>query len=169
MFSGSASCSSTLGFETESYTSSTGAIVDWVDVPSESAGTVIYACYDNAAVSTDQSNATATWNGNYAAVYHLNEANLSSTAATPIYDSTAHALTLTAGDTNSNESNGYLISTSSGEIDGAADSTRSTSITAVTRQALLIQASGVGRTCRLRDGSIFRPWAVTAPATIILP
>lgn len=64
-------CGNPLSFETESWTSSTGALVDWVNVPSMSAGQVIYACYGAAAVNTDQSNSTGTWNSNFKAVYHF--------------------------------------------------------------------------------------------------
>lgn len=64
-------CGSPLNFETESYVSSTGAIVDWINVPSESAGTVIYACYGKVSVTTDQSHPSSTWNSNYAGVWHL--------------------------------------------------------------------------------------------------
>ena len=68
----SANCNATsLKFETASYSSSTGALVDWVNVPSVSTGTIIYACYDNSAVSTDQSHPSSTWNSNYKEVFHL--------------------------------------------------------------------------------------------------
>lgn len=68
-----ANCNATtsLNFETESYTSSTGALVDWVNVPSLSAGSAIYACYGNSSVSTDQSHPSSTWNSNYVGVYHF--------------------------------------------------------------------------------------------------
>lgn len=76
---------SNFGFEAQSYNSSTGAISDWVNVPSLSAGTVIYACYGNGTVATDQSRPSSTWNSNYAGVWHISE-GASSTA----YDSTVH-------------------------------------------------------------------------------
>ena len=60
-----------LNFETESYTSSTGALVDWVNVPTMAAGTTIYACYDNSAITTDQSHPSLTWNSNYKGVFHF--------------------------------------------------------------------------------------------------
>ncbi len=62
---------STLNFETLQYNSSTGALVDYVNVPTVATGTVIYVCYDNSSVTTDQSNASGTWNGNYLRVWHL--------------------------------------------------------------------------------------------------
>ena len=83
----SAACSSPLNFETENYTSLTGALVDWVNVPSLSAGSVIYACYGNSAVTTDQSHPSSTWNSSYVAVYHL---LASSTGTLQTYDSTAN-------------------------------------------------------------------------------
>jgi hypothetical protein len=62
-----------LDHEIESYTSGTGALVAWVEIPSLSsaANTVIYMYYGNAA-SANQQNVTGTWNANYAGVYHLN-------------------------------------------------------------------------------------------------
>lgn len=60
-----------LSYETESYTSSTGAIIDWVNVPSLSAGTVIYACYGASTITGDHSMPAGTWNSSYQLVYHL--------------------------------------------------------------------------------------------------
>lgn len=77
----SANCTagSYLNFETESYSSSTGALIDWVNVPTVSTGTVIFACYDASAVTSDQSHPSSTWNSNYLAVYHLNQGGLATT------------------------------------------------------------------------------------------
>ncbi len=84
----SANCNATpLNFETESYNSSTGALVDWVNVPTMQAGSVIYACYDNSSVATDQSHASSTWNSNYDVVYHLS----APTGTIDLDDSTANA------------------------------------------------------------------------------
>jgi hypothetical protein len=71
IFSTSTACTPSLNFETESYNPSTGALIDWVQVPSLSAGTVIYACYGNASVKSDQSNPAGTWNTNYKGVWHF--------------------------------------------------------------------------------------------------
>ncbi len=94
-----------LNFETESYSSSTGALVDWVNVPSLSAGSVIYACYGNSAITTDQSHPSSTWNNNYAGVWHL--ANPTSSVST--YDSVSGAV----------GTNNGQVGTTIGEIDGA--------------------------------------------------
>ena len=90
---------SNLNFETEKYTSSTGALVDWVQVPSLLAGTVIYACYDAASVTTDQSHPSSTWDGNYKGVYHFpNGSSLSvANSASSTFGSTNHGVTATAG------------------------------------------------------------------------
>ena len=100
-------CGTSLNFETESYSSSTGALVDWVNVPSLSAGSVIYVCYGNGAVSTDQSHPSATWNSNYVAVYHF---PTSPTGTINIYDSTSNG--------NNGTNSGSTAAT--GEIDGGA-------------------------------------------------
>src|SRR4030095_13438745 len=62
-----------LDHEVESYTSGTGALVAWVEIPSlsSSANTVIYMYYGNAG-ATPQQNITGTWNTNYKGVWHLN-------------------------------------------------------------------------------------------------
>lgn len=65
-----------LNHEIESYASSTGNLIAWVQVPtvSTSTDTVIYAYYGNAAAA-DQQNATSTWNdggnNNFKGVWHL--------------------------------------------------------------------------------------------------
>jgi hypothetical protein len=64
-----------LNFQTQTYSSSTGALRDWVNIPTLQTGTVIYACYDASAVNTDQSNPTSTWNSNYVGVWHLYNAS----------------------------------------------------------------------------------------------
>jgi len=74
-FSTNPSCAPSLNFETESYASSTGSLIDWVNVPSLSAGTVIYACYGSSAVTTDQSHSSQTWGSNYGGVWHLATVN----------------------------------------------------------------------------------------------
>lgn len=83
------SCSSKVaGWEIESYSASTGAIVAWVNVASLSptADTTIYLCYGNSSISTFQSTATNAWSSAFAAVYHMpNGTTLSGT------DSTANA------------------------------------------------------------------------------
>ena len=104
IFSTSASCASPLNYETESYNASTGAIIDWVNVPSLSAGTVIYACYGNPGVTSDQSHPAATWNSNYSAVYHL-----------------PNGTTLSANDSTANGNNGTLVNlptATTGQIGG---------------------------------------------------
>jgi biopolymer transport protein ExbB len=92
-----------LNFETESYTSSTGALVDWVNVPTVAAGSVIYVCYDASAVTTDQSHPSATWPSQYASVYHfanpnglLNASDSTSNANNPTAFTTTGALGDTA-------------------------------------------------------------------------
>ena len=62
---------SDLNYETESYVSSTGAVNIWIKIPSLTAGTVIYACYGAASVTTDQSHPSSTWNSNYLGVWHF--------------------------------------------------------------------------------------------------
>lgn len=112
----SANCTagSYLNFETENYVSSTGALVDWVNVPSVSTGTVIYACDDNSSQSTSLEHASATWNSNYVGVFHFPTVNGLLVAS----DSTSYANLATI--TN-------VTATSSGAIDGGASFTNASS------------------------------------------
>lgn len=105
---GTWSCGTGLNFETEQYTSSTGVIVDWVKVPTLATSTVIYACYNNSTISTDQSHPSSTWNSNYSLVWHL----------------AAPTSTLQGNDSTANANNGInsgTTATSSGQIDGAGN------------------------------------------------
>ena len=79
IFASDSACSNKLNFETEYYASTTGELEDWVQVPSLTAGTVIYLCYNNGAVGTDQENAAATWDSNYDFVYHFPNGTVLST------------------------------------------------------------------------------------------
>lgn len=70
-----------LSHEIESYTSPSGTIVAWVEIPSlsSSANTVIYMYYGNAAAASQQ-DVTGTWNTNFKGVYHLNNAFVDATS-----------------------------------------------------------------------------------------
>jgi hypothetical protein len=79
-----------LSHEIERYTSSTGALVCWVKVPSLSSSidSVLYMYYGNPSAS-DQSAPAGVWDGNYKAVWHLREDP--SGTAPQIRDSTTNA------------------------------------------------------------------------------
>ena len=47
--------------------------MDWVNVPSLSAGTTIYACYGQYSVTTDQSHPMTTWSSTVAGVWRFSE------------------------------------------------------------------------------------------------
>lgn len=76
--------------EIEKYTSVTGALIAWVNVPSinSTTDTTIYMYYGNS-TATNQQNVTGTWNTNYKGVWHLKE-NPAGTAP-QIKDSTSNA------------------------------------------------------------------------------
>ena len=59
-------------YDREQYTSATGALVAWVNVPSVSVGTIIYMYYGNSG-ATDQQQVTSVWDPNYVGVYHVDE------------------------------------------------------------------------------------------------
>lgn len=67
--------STKLTHEIESYTSSTGALVAWVKVPSLSAttNTELYLYYGNASVANQFDTTGQVWTNGFEAVYHLNE------------------------------------------------------------------------------------------------
>jgi hypothetical protein len=72
IFTSDAGCTTKLNWETESYASN-GAVNYWVRIPSLSStvDTVIYACYGNSSITTDQSHPSLTWDGNYMGVWHF--------------------------------------------------------------------------------------------------
>lgn len=73
--------STRIPYERETYTSGTGALVAWVQVPvvSHSANTIIYMYYGYAG-ATDQQQSTNVWDANFKAVWHLKEATNSGSA-----------------------------------------------------------------------------------------
>jgi hypothetical protein len=79
-----------LNHQIESYTSGTGVLVAWVDVPSVSntVDTIIYLYYGNAAAASQQ-NASGTWDANYKGVWHFSQSPTGS--AGDILDSTSNA------------------------------------------------------------------------------
>jgi len=95
-----------LDYEMESYSSTTGQIIAWVEIPalSPSADTIIYVYFGNASAS-DQSNMTGVWDSNYKGVYHL-----------------PNGTTLSATDSTSNVNNGTIsgATTGTGKMDGGA-------------------------------------------------
>jgi len=73
LFSSDPAGQNLLNYEIESYDSTTGAITAWVQIPnlSSTADTTIYMTYGISGVTSFQGNAAATWNSNYAGVWHL--------------------------------------------------------------------------------------------------
>jgi YD repeat-containing protein len=107
IFTSDGAGASTLPFEQESYSASTGQLVYWVQVPtvSHTADTTIYMFYGNSSVTTDQSNKNGTWDSHYKGVWHL-----------------PNGTTLTANDSTSNGNNGTVhgtVTAVSGQADGA--------------------------------------------------
>ena len=76
-----------LDHEIETWTRGSGTLVAWVRIPSMTAGTdkTIYLYYRNPSIA-NQWNPTGVWDGNYEAVYHLND-------QTSLSDSTANSHT----------------------------------------------------------------------------
>lgn len=62
-----------LNYEAKNHNITTGASEIWVQIPSVSStvDTTIYMFYGKASVTTDQSNASATWDSNFLIVYHF--------------------------------------------------------------------------------------------------
>lgn len=109
-FYSSPTCSTgKLDWETVFWSSTTGTVEYWVEIPSlsSSVDTVFYLCYGNSSITTDQSNKTGTWDSNFGGVWHLPDGT-----------------TLTANDSTSNANNLGTISGATaiaGKIDGAAN------------------------------------------------
>jgi hypothetical protein len=111
IFTSDAAGTSLLNWEFETWAPATGAVNVWVNVPSLSNGTAIYAWYGKPAVTTLQTTPTAAWNSNFMAVYHLKE-NPAGTAP-QLNDSTSNG--------NSATMNGTVLASQQqpGEIDGS--------------------------------------------------
>lgn len=67
---------SPIKWEVVNWQAASGLVEYWLKVPtlSSSVDTIIYMCYGNAAITTDQSDQTNTWDSNYCAVYHFGTA-----------------------------------------------------------------------------------------------
>ena len=104
-----------LSHEIESYSSSTGKLIAWVQVPTLSASmdTLIYMYYGNNSASNQQ-NASGAWDSNYKGVYHL-----------------GNGTTLSGNDSTSNANNqtAATATAATGEIGGGASFNGSERIT----------------------------------------
>jgi subtilase family serine protease len=102
-----------LSWEFETYTATTGAVNLWVNAPNLSNGTVIYAWYGQASVTTLQTTPSAAWSSNFMAVYHLKENPAG--AAPQLNDSTSNG--------NNGTMSGTVLATQQqpGEIDGSVN------------------------------------------------
>jgi hypothetical protein len=108
IFTSDSAGASILPFERTTWSATSGAVEFWVKVAtlSHSTSTVIYEFYNNAAVTTDQSNPTGTWDSNFVGVWHLpNGTSLG------LGDSTSHA--------NNGTNSGTAVTAGTGKIDGA--------------------------------------------------
>ncbi len=97
IFTSDAAGTKLLSWEYESYNAATGTATTWVNVPSLSNGTVIYAWYGNSAVTTVQTTPAAVWGSRFEGVYHLGEDP--SGAAPQMNDSTGNANNVTMNGT----------------------------------------------------------------------
>lgn len=95
-----------LDWEIESWSATTGAIAAWVEVVSINTSSVVYLCYGDASITTDQSNKTGVWDANYLAVIHF-----------------PNGTTLSGSDSTSNNHTVNLVNSptaDTGKADGAA-------------------------------------------------
>ena len=129
LFTSDVNGTSPLAFERETYDPSTGTVNFWVNVPtvSHTSDTVIYLFYGNSSVTTDPSSAMATWDNNYAGVWHLPDGT-----------------TLSAGDSTLNSNTGTIIgaTAATGQIGGAAAFDGSTGLITVSNNSSIDVASG---------------------------
>ena len=106
----------TLDHEIEKYDHTTGELVAWVRVPSIANGTVIYVYYGNCAVNSSTQHASAVWDSNFKAVWHLKE---SGNGTVDEYDdSTSNA---NDGQGGGGTAGSVPTLTSSGKVNGAQE------------------------------------------------
>jgi hypothetical protein len=124
IFTSDSGCSTPLNFERVIYTAASGLVEFWINVPtlSHTSDTVFYVCYGNAAVTTDQSNKSATWNGAFEMVDHFGD-----------------GATMSASDSTGNANNGTntSVTAASGQIGGAASFNGSSSFIQVANSSSL--------------------------------
>jgi RHS repeat-associated protein len=108
IFTSDAAGMNRLPFEQESYSSSTGAVIYWINVPlvSHISDTVFYVWYGNSNITSDQSNKTVVWDNNYIGVWHFPNGTI-----------------LSASDSTANGNNGTIFgaSATAGKIYGGAN------------------------------------------------
>jgi biopolymer transport protein ExbB len=99
-------CTTKLNWEVETWSATSGIVNYWVSVPTVSHTTTqtFVMVYDNASISTDQSNKTGAWDANFKSVSHLPNGS-----ALSIADSTSNAVSWAQQNTTA----------ISGEVDGA--------------------------------------------------
>ena len=108
-----------LDHDLESYTSVSGNIVTWIEIPNLSsvANTVIYMYYGNSAASSQQ-NISGSWDANYKGVWHLNS-------------------TFSDATTNANNGTNTGTTTANGKISGARGFVRNNGADFITVSGLL--------------------------------
>jgi PKD repeat protein len=109
IFTSDFGCANKLSHEVETYNATSGAVNYWVKVPtlSSTSDTVIYMCYGNSSITSDQSNKTAVWDSSYKGVWHL-----------------PNGTTLSAADSTANANHGAISGpiATTGRIDGGSSS-----------------------------------------------
>lgn len=140
----------TLSFEIESYSASTGVVNFWVKVPtvSSSVDTVIYLFYGNSLITTSQENITGTWNTNVKAVYHMND----NAANTTVKDSTGVNNGTNAANTSTKTATGQI---SKGlTYNGSTDVTTGVNITAVNNASAVTFSAWINTTAQSAFGGV---------------
>ncbi len=130
VFTSDAAGTQALKFERELYSSTTGQVVMWVNVPtvSHTTDTTIYMWYGNASVAADTATPAAVWDANYKGVWHLG-----SNTSLSLNDSTSNGNQLSAigspGATSGAIGEGMSTTTSSGAKSGVFSGTTPTAFT----------------------------------------
>lgn len=119
-FSSDAAGSSVLNFERVSWNAVTGDVEFWIQIPtlSSSVDTVIYLQYGNATITTDQSNAPATWDSDYVGVYHFgSSSSLAVTDSKNLNNGTNNGVTAGIGPLGAPQGAGSFLQASNQYID----------------------------------------------------
>lgn len=152
LFYSDAAMSVVIPWEIETYNSTTGQCIFWIQVPnvSVSVDTIIYMKYGIPSITTFQSTATSVWDSNFKGVWHFPNGT---TLTDPSPDSTTNGL-------NGTLSGATKPTVATGQIDGGATANGTTAYMEMGSKSISSATVTV-------SGWFKRPWTTAAYAVVL--